>query len=354
MPNPWIVLLAPPYRGHKTSCINLAVNCLIQGYEDVRILADKLTPEAVVHALSAPQNPKEMIRIGPRDATGLISAPEMSVIFGRQQYNVGMVSLITDLYDFREEWKSETIGRGKETLHNNCISILAGSTPNWLQQMLPQDAFTGGFMRRFIIVELPTAFNKRDDDPKRPKDMEWKGLVKEFQQFRELKGQMDWTKEAKELYHNYYVNFELTGDEQYDSYKEGETEQVLKIAMLLDINEGRDELTKESLQTAIKTLEAILPETYSRIQMLTTHPRMKTVKDIEDLLKTCGILTEAELLSKLYRSLSQGERQFYEALSILKRTGLIIPIGKAGDYSYKLKETKDDNLEPGNGKNNKG
>lgn len=338
MPNPWVILLAPPYRGHKTSCINMAVNCLMQAYEDIRILADKLTPEVVVHALSAPQNPKEVIRIGPRDATGLIQTPEISVFFGKQQYNVGLISLITDLYDYREEWKSETIGRGKEILRNLCISVFAGSTPKWFQTMIPQDAFTGGFMRRFIIVELPATFYKRDSDPKKPKDMDWRRIVSSFKQFGEIKGKMEWAKGSKEFYKEYYESFKPTDDEQYDAYKEAESEQLLKIAMLLDINEGRFELTVASLKQAKNMFDSIAPETYSRIQTLTTHPRMQLVQEIKNILETQVEVSESDLLTKVYRTLSQGERQFYEALSVLKRTGMIEPVGKQGNYSYKLKK----------------
>lgn len=347
MPNPWVLLLAPPYRGHKTSCINMAVNCLIQANEDVRILADKLTPESIVHALSAPITKKDMIRIGPRDATGLIKAPEMSVIFGKQQYNIGMVQLITDLYDYREIWKSETIGRGQEILRNNCITVFAGSTPKWLQNMIPQDAFSGGFMRRFIIVELPSNYFKRDSDPKKPKDMQWKTLVEEFSQFSEVKGKMEWTKEGKKVYDECYNSFKPTGDEQYDAYKEGETEQMLKIAMLLDINEGRLELTEKAFTQARKILESIGAEIYTRIQALTTHPRMQTTLDILSALRLHGKLSEGDLLSKVYKSLSQGERQFYEALSVLKQTGKIIPEGKAGAFSYILAGGKNGKLESG-------
>lgn len=338
MPNPWVILLAPPYRGHKTSCINLGVNCLTQACEDVRILSDKLTPESVVYALSSPNTPKEVIRIGPRDATGLLKAPEMSVIFGKQQYNVGMISLITDLYDYRELWVSETIGRGRQTLRNNCISVFAGSTPTWLQHMIPQDAFSGGFMRRFIIVELPPHFYKRDSDPKLPKGMRWKELVEEFRWFSTIKGQMSWGKGAKEAYKAYYDDFTPSGNEQYDAYKEGMYEQVLKIAMLLDINEGRLELTAGNLIRAKNILQSIEPEIYNRIQSLTTHPRMQTTQDIQDVLKMKGAVSEGELLKAVYKSLSQGERQFYEALSVLRRTGIIEVIGTAGNYSYKLKE----------------
>lgn len=340
MPNLWVSLLAPPYKGHKTSCINMAVNMLMQAFPEVRLLADKLTPEAVVHALAAPQNEKETIRIGPRDATGLIKAPEMSVIFGKQQYNIGMVSLITDLYDYREEWRSETIGRGKEMLYNNCISVFTGSTPSWFQRMLPQDAFSGGFMRRFVLVEMPSVYYKRDAFPKKPDNSSWEALVKQFQSFAQFKGQIGFTSSAKKFYSSYYNGFTSTGDEQFDSYQEGATEQVLKLGMLLDMNEGRFEVTEDSLSRSKHILQAILPETILRIKALTTHPRMQTVQDVKELLMLHGELSEAELLAKLYRGLAQGERQLYEALSILKKTGVITPIGKIGNYSYRLTKEK--------------
>lgn len=336
--NPWIVLLAPPGRGHKTSTINMGVNCLTQAYEDVRILADKITPEAIVNALSMPQHPKEMIRIGPRDATGLIKAPELSVFFGRQQYNIGLVSLITDLYDYREIWQSETVGRGKNTLKNNCISILGGSTPQWLQQMLPQDAFTGGFMSRFIIVEMPPNYYKRVPFPKKPKESLWKDLVKKFAEFKSLKGKMEWGSGSKEMYGPYYMGFTPTGDPQLDAYKGRETEQVLKIAMLLDLSNEGFELTGESLLKAKDLLRSLEDEVSPRIERLTTHPRMHLTQEIQDLLRMYHTLEENELLKKVYRFLSLGEHQFYESLSLLKKTGIITFTGKPGSYSYSLKE----------------
>ena len=337
MPNIWVALLAPPFRGHKTSTINMAVNCLAEAFDDVRILADKLTPEAIVHALSCPANPQQMIRIGPRDATGLIKAPEMSVLFGKQQYNTGMVSLITDLYDFRTEWRSETIGRGKEVLKNNCISIIAGSTPKWLQSMIPQDAFTGGFMRRFIIVEMPSAYNVRDADPATPKGFSWNALVEKFKMIRSVKGQMEWTPESKEYYKEYYENFVPTGDDQYDAYVEAECEQALKLAMIIEVNKFSLTLTKDSIQQARDILRSILPETQSRIRCLTTHPRMHLIQEMIELFTHYGEITETALLNMVYRNLSQGERQFYEALSVMRKSEIIKPIKKEDEsYSYVL------------------
>lgn len=340
MPNIWIVLLAPPYRGHKTSTINMSINCLIQGFDEVRILADKLTPEAVVNALASPQSQKDIVRIGPRDATGLIKAPEMSVLFGKQQYNTGMVSLITDLYDYREEWRSETIARGKEVLRNNCISIIAGSTPKWLQSMIPQDAFTGGFMRRFIIVEMPSTFNKRVAEPKKPKDSAWDKIVKSFSTFRNLTGQMTWTEEGRNYYCKYYESYTPTQDDQYDAYMEAESEQSLKLAMLLELNKGSTVLGLDSIKEAKAILNSIMPETRARIQSLSTHPRMHLIQEIKDIFLAEGTISEAQLLKRVYKSLSQGERQFYEAISIMHKSGMIEPVKVDNTYVYKLKTFK--------------
>lgn len=340
MPNIWVTLLAPPFRGHKTSTINMAVNCLSEAFEDVRILADKLTPEAIVHALACPVTQKEMIRIGPRDATGLIKAPEMSVLFGKQQYNTGMVSLITDLYDYRAEWRSETIGRGKEILRNNCISIIAGSTPKWLQSMIPQDAFTGGFMRRFVIVEMPHTYNARDADPETPPGSSWFDLVEQFKSFRELTGQMAWDQESKLYYKEYYESFVPTGDDQYDAYVEAECEQALKLAIILELNKGSLVLSKNSIKQARDILKSILPETQSRIKCLTTHPRMHLIQEMTELFEQYGEIAEDVLLNMVYRNLSQGERQFYEALSVMKKSGIIEAKKIGSEFVFKMKREK--------------
>lgn len=339
-PNIWAILLAPPGRGHKTSVINMACNCLIAACDDVRILADKLTPEYLVKALASPVTGDEMVRIGPRDATGLIKAPELSVFFGKQQYNMGLVSLITDLYDYREKWVGGTIGRGGETLNNVCISIIGGSTPDWLQSMLPQDAFTGGFMSRFVIVEMPVNYFKKITFPKRPDDVAWESLVEGLLSIGSRTGKIEWGEGSIEEYCRVYENCLPIGEAQVDAYREREAEQVLKLSMLLTLSDNRMELFGSDVLQAASIIRTLAAETNPRIEKLTTHPRMQLVQEIKELLKLHGTLKETKLLKIVYRSLSNGERQFYEALSVLKRIGALDIEGKPGEYSYKLKQEK--------------
>ena len=320
-PNIWIILLAPPGRGHKTSTINMATNCLYEACPQVRMLADKLTPESLVKCLSTPVGENEVIRIGPRDATGLIKAPELAVFFGKQQYNTGLVSLITDLYDYREEWVTETIMRGRNVLRNICISIIGGSTPDWLQKMLPEDAFTGGFMSRFVIVEMPAQYFKRIAYPHPLGDKGWTDLVHGLAQISNLHGEMRWTPDCADYYQNYYENLRPSGDIQKDAYQEREAEQILRIAMLLALSELRMFITSEDFKLAQKIINSLMEETTPRIEKLTTHPRMVLVQELQTILQQVRKITHRNLLKRVYRSLSNGEAQFQEAIRILKMTG---------------------------------
>lgn len=341
-PNPWVMLLAPPGRGHKTSTINMAVNCLQQACPETRIIADKITPESLVKALSEPSE-KELIRIGPRDATGLIRAPEISVFFGRKTYNEGLITLITDLYDYRPEWVSETIMRGKNVLRNNCISIIGGSTPVWLQSKLPEDAFTGGFMSRFIIVEMPPTYYKRIAEPIRPSTSSWEKLVNGLMNFRFVEGEIGWSDKGRRYYKDYYENLKPTGNEQLDAYQEREVEQILKMSMLFALCEERMEVNENDLNISKLILRSLMKETEPRIERLNTHPRMKLVQDIQDLLRCHASLTRRELLGKVYRSLQYGEQQFLEAIRILGSAGVISIDGRPDNPTYSM--VKDCSLE---------
>ena len=339
--NIWVVLLSPPGRGHKTSTINMGVNCLQAACPEMRILADKLTPETLVKNLSDPVTQVDKIRIGQRDAIGLIKAPELSVFFGRQQYNVGLIQLVTDLYDFREEWSASTITRGSNTLKNICISILGGSTPEWLQRMLPDDAFTGGFMSRFVLVEMPPSYYKRRAYPARLSKVGWKDLVQTLRDTSHLSGEMGWTPESTVYYQEYYESRKPSGDVQKDAYLEREPEQILRLSMLLALSEKRMYISIDDVKHARRLFDALMEETSPRIERLTTHPRMALVQDIINLLKQFGTITEKILLKKVYRSLSLGEQQFHEAIRVLKITGTIENVGSAGVAIYKLKKEEE-------------
>ena len=347
-PNPWIILLGPPGQGNKTSTINQAVDIAVEASVTLKVLSDKLTPESLVKALSDVQttvkiSDAEKITIPRLDAVGLIKAPEASVLFGKQQYNVGMVSLITDLYDYRKEWSSETIMRGRNVLRNICLSIIAGSTPDWLRSMFPQDAFTGGFVSRFILVEMPPTYLKRIGWPKSPDSVGRKDLISDLAGMESLKGEMLWGDGCRGKYIASYENLRPTGDKQIDAYKGRYVEHVLKLGMVLAVSEKNMTLEIHHYETAEKVLDTLMTEVMPRIEFLTTHPRMSLSHEVTNLLRRFPKMSERELLRRLYKSLEHGEAQFYESLRVLTRAGIIKQTGgKPSNYIYELTKRKND------------
>lgn len=337
-PNPWVLLLAPPGRGHKTSTINMASNLMMQACPDVRILADKLTPESLVKALAAPASQGDVLRIGPSDATGLIKASEFSVFFGKQQYNQGLVTLITDLYDYRKEWSSETIMRGKFILKNNCLSIIGGSTPRWLQTMIPEDAFTGGFMSRFILVEMPGNYNRRVASPQNTSGVTWEELVSKLNTFYSMKFEMGWEPGAYAYYEDYYEAIRPHEDDQMNAYLERRTEHTIRLAMQLALCEEKDKIHKSHINKAIQILDFLLPETEARISKITTNPRAEFIEKVRELLHVIGPMTKGQLMKKTMRMLQGGEGQFNETLRMLQIAGQVeVCGGTPQNPKYKLR-----------------
>lgn len=331
-PNLWVLLLAPPGRGHKTSTINMAVNCMQQAVPDIRLVANKLTPESLIKALAEPQG-KEIIRIGPRDATGLITAPEFSVFFGKQQYNTGLVQLIADLYDYRETWISDTIMRGRHTLKRICISILGASTPKWLQRLLPEDAFSGGFMSRYILVEMPVGYLKHRPRPKRMGKTTWQDLVAGLSIFRSIEGEMVWTPAGEKYWDDLYHRHKPTGNEQLDAYMDRHTEQILRIAMLLAITEHKLIVDGSHMHHAEQIAKCVMNEAIERIYELSDKARLTVVDRMQEVLKVRGTITKEELFNRVYKSLTRGESEFMDSLNILIRAKRVSIGGKPANLT---------------------
>ena len=229
--------------------------------------------------------------------------------------------------------------RGKMTLRRNVISIIGGSTPDWLQTMLPQDAFTGGFMSRFIIVEMPPTYFKRRGFVQRVPGTSWESLVSGLARLSSLKGEVKWTQNGLKTYVDLYETQLPTGDVQRDAYQGRTIEQIIRIAMLLSISEGKFKVDSIHMRQAASLLDCLMQETEPRIERLTTHPRMKLVQEIQDLL-TLGPLSRRALLKRVYRSLAYGEAQFQEAIRILNMAGVIQLTGKPNNPLITLTERR--------------
>jgi len=359
-PNPWIILVAPQGQGHKSSAIKTGSRFLeaLEEYKPI-ILASKLTPEALIKSLASqiipektPTEPGEAqrIKIYKRKAQGLLYSSEFGVLLGREKYNMGMIALLTDLYDCADEWNSETVMRGDQRLYEVCLSIAGASTPDWMQSMLPTDAFKGGFMSRLILVGMPDDWNVRIADiPDSDEPLKAKILLK-LREIAQLKGEMKWGKDAKEFFNEWYIALPRAEPGPKAAYLERKQDHVLKLAMLLQIASGKEfELSLESIKAALNILEAIQPETLKMIEYISVEPRMRAVQRVLELLAK-GPVKESDLLSEAWRYLTRpGE--FDDIVNMLCRAKKIGSSINRGEITWFIIEEKPKEKGEKSGKN---
>ncbi|KKK48946.1 hypothetical protein LCGC14_3140030 [marine sediment metagenome] len=146
-PNFFTVLVAKTGRCRKSSAMEAGVVNLLNKVDEVLVISDKMTTEGLIETLS--QHVVMTNKMVSREATGLVFASEFAVLI---HHDTKMVGFLTDIYNSREKWLYTTRTKGKVELSGICVSLLAGSAPEWLKLIIPMGAVGGGFTSRIIFV----------------------------------------------------------------------------------------------------------------------------------------------------------------------------------------------------------
>lgn len=310
-PNICIVIIAPTGKCRKTSACNVAVG-LARAVAATTILADKLTPEALVEAF------RERAQ-----ACGLIYAPELAVFLGKQKYQEGMVPMLTALFDCPDEWTSATIGRGDLKLTNVALSFLGCSTIDWMQTAIPKDAFGGGFMSRFLYVV-------QEDTPRKfalppPMDKALKGrLLKRILDIQKLRGEWKLTDDARKWYIHWYNTLDSDTDNvQFSGYWQRKPDHLLRVAMCIAAGDTTMlTLEQRHLEHALAILnwmERALPSTFETMQQTAIGGESQRL--LHQLAKAGGNLDHSSFLRRNTKRMNA--RGFKEALETLRDAQLL-------------------------------
>jgi hypothetical protein len=138
------VLLVGPSGAGKDTIINPTCE-LIDHVGGMQITGR--TMEGVKEALAQMGDP----------AIGYINASELADFLGCKDYQAGIVAALTDILSANKE-KIDVTLKGdmqkgiKRWIHNPTVTMFAGSTPEWLQGMMPDGTLDGGFIPRFVVA----------------------------------------------------------------------------------------------------------------------------------------------------------------------------------------------------------
>lgn len=239
------VILLGPSGLKKTTSSDIAVGLLTE-IGLTKIYSEKLTPEALVGAMES-------------HAQGLVYAPELSVLLGKQKYNEGMVPLLTRFMDCPDLWQSETISRGMAPLRDVAISFLGCSTPDWFVSNTPEDTFGGGFIARLLLV-------MQDDSPRirpipRLGESRLKDTLKaELVNMHTMQGEMTMSLEVATFYTDWYTEFKpkqkVPEHELLVTYYQRKPTHLIRLAMCIHIADCRNfTLCLKCIERALRLLD---------------------------------------------------------------------------------------------------
>jgi len=141
--NLYILLLAPSTTYRKSTMIDVVSDYLTEVNEKL-LLPDSFSTEALLSILQ-------------KYPHGLLAWRELIQVkefqFG-SDYNRGLPSLLTDLFDYKPKISRWTKGEKEQVITDPIISILAAGITDWLIQGLQQIDFQGGIWTRFLFVPV--------------------------------------------------------------------------------------------------------------------------------------------------------------------------------------------------------
>lgn len=322
-PNLAVLVVAPSGKCRKTSACNIAMSLLRKAGGN--ILADKVTPEALVEAFKDKTS-----------TVGVIYAPEFAVFLGKQKYQEGMIPMLTALFDCPKEWRSATITRGEIVLFNVGLSMLGCSTMDWIQTAIPRDAFGGGFMSRLLFVVQEDTPRRFPRPPVFDPDTTSR-LVSHLANLTQLRGQYEMTEAAGAWYDDWYMRRkdDAGDDKQFAGYNERKPDHLIRLAMVLQAGKSTSDLMlqTETLQRALAILEWLeqyLPSAFGEMHQTMVgedHTRM-----LRQLKKRGGAMKHSDWLRA--NSNRMRQREFKEHVETLRAANLIDY--EPGQHTYYL------------------
>lgn len=279
-PNLYVLLVAPPALCRKSSSMVIANNLLhslpeclpstVDAYKKTsQVVTGKITPEGLLTALTPEQ--RSFIQKDPitgqtkitkvdKGSQLALSISELAVFLGKQQYNAGLVTLLTDLFDCKDRDSEITRGNGLKPLKDIYVTMFGAITPDGMRMSIPEEAFGGGFMSRVVIAYQDTPTKIYPIPKPMPGYPVWQDLQYKLAWIaHHAMGEYALTEEAEEWYSRWYRNWKASLFSSPDNqHKDNRIDSLLlRVALLMRVQEYREgnDISLENIQDAERLLK---------------------------------------------------------------------------------------------------
>lgn len=321
-PNLYVVLTAGSAKCRKSTIIS-KVEDLLRGVEPkMHLMSQKSTPEALIQDMCGvvPESSTNIIT----GATGIVIADEVSTFIDRNAFTTGMIPILTKLYDCKD-FDYRTRSRGAEVIKNPCLSILGGSTIQWIKESIPIVSIGGGFTARIIFVYREDRTKHVPWSERTPETVALESdLIHDLSEIhKNVRGRFVLTPEAKEMYCSEYITFSekssLFQDANMAGYAGRRHVMILKLSMAFSASTRDDrEVTAHDMRLAINSLLEAEKNMQRVLSAISCEP--------------CGDLSE-QLVTIIHRNKRSSKfelvRQFRHKLNVNELDALLRTLEEA-------------------------
>lgn len=232
-PNIFVLLLAPSAEHRKGNPVKQCEN-LVSKLHTTKVISGRASIQAILDDLSraetSPQTGK-LIQGG----SALFSAPELSAGLVNDPE---AVKILTDIYDFKDEYTSRLRGTGQFRIKNICFTMLAASNEDLLRDVYDTKAIFGGLLGRTFLIK-PNEFRPANSLFNINHSDKMADILRHLDRIAHLHGEYEFTIDAQREFETWYEPFR-------DSYKKKPDKSgvsgrihtgIIKLAMILCANE---------------------------------------------------------------------------------------------------------------------
>lgn len=329
-PNHYIVLVAPTGKCKKSTSAGIAVG-LLRDANVIEILNEKGTPEGILDAMNKQTSVKPSVGGGLSVNSGnpslFIFAPELGVFLGKQEYNEGLVQMLTSIADCRDgPFDYLTKSKGKLVLQSPSVHLLGCITPDGLAHSIPKSAFLGGTISRMLFVmQMDTP--RFAPLPKPPNIALQHMLIAKLVRFGSITGAATMTPAAETWYEQWYRDLKT---QNYDmmrlsGYYERKPDHLIRLAIVTAIaEEGSLELDVPIFEKCAAILDYTEQFMSSAFTIVDSTDQGRQYESVLDAIQRAGGRIEhSKLLKAVYRYGVNAEVLNTRIVPTLVQAGLI-------------------------------
>ena len=364
-PNFYTILVAGSgacRKGGALGTIRDIVTEAIGPRPDRLFIPGKVYPEALIREM----NKRSDDPFGNEDEQSLVYrpvllfSPELGSFMSKHMQQSGMPDLLMELHDCPEAHNHITKNSGTDKLQDVFVSMLAATTPTWMQKNMGISMLSEGFIARTILVYADTPKTRVarpvfTDELRVLRDE----LISDLKFISLVRGEFSFSPDAGRCFDHWYetYTFDPFSIEQESGFVQREHAHVLRVAMCFAACAGSFTIHEPHILASIELVKQVRLNMHIPLMGANAEPDMKHKLRVQECIKTHGGrhgLTAQELYRRLFNDMSPDTIQ--EQLIALKSTGVIdysIRTGTDGKQhpfyraiTYTGYEIKDDDIRP--------